>query len=392
MHRLTLVSLFIACLLNQGSTLFAQREQSLPARSDVIAVVTAAEKAKEVAGSVTMVVSDRDVLHFHASGFADVEAEHPMQPDSIFWIASMTKPLTGACLMMLVDEGKVALDDPISKYLSELDSLRMRNGEAPVITIRHLLTHTSGMSELPSAEAYTAKTLREAVQRYAKLEVMFEPGSKWQYSQTSINTAARVIEVVSGQSFDVFMDERLCRPLGMTDTTFYLTDEQLLRLAKSYSKNASGDLELAELRILVGRSPTDRDRFPAANGGAFSTASDYARFCQMLLNNGAFGGTRILSEEAVKTMSTIHTGDLVTGFTPGNGWGIGCCVIREPQGITEDLSPGSFGHGGAYGTQAWIDPAKKQAYILMVQRANFPNADGSELRHRFQKAAASLVR
>ncbi len=163
------------------------------------------------------------------------------------------------------------------------------------------------------------------------------------------------------------------------------------RLATSYSKpKEGGSLEVAPIKLLSGKQPTDRLRMPAANGGLFSTAADYARFCRMLLNEGTLDGKRILSESAVKTMRTIATGDLKTGFTPGNGWGIGCCVVREPSGVTAMLSPGSFGHGGAYGTQAWIDPIKKRIYLLMILRANLPNSDASDLRQSFQEAAARL--
>ncbi len=178
-------------------------------------------------------------------------------------------------------------------------------------------------------------------------------------------------------------------PLGMKDTTFYLTEKQLPRLATIVPPDRQGELEAAEVSILYGKSPTSRDRFPAANGGLFSTATDYARFCQMILNGGELDGRRYLKPESVKLMTTVQTGGLKTGFTEGNGWGLGWCVIREPQGVTAMLSPGTFGHGGAYGTQAWIDPVKKRIYILMVQRANFPNSDASEVRRAFQEAANS---
>ena len=177
----------------------------------------------------------------------------------------------------------------------------------------------------------------------------------------------------------------------MKDTTFYLNEKQLPRLARSYRRTSQGELESAEVSILHGQSPTSRDRFPAANGGLFSTAIDYARFCQMVLNGGELDGRRYLKPESAKLMTTVQTGDLKTGFTEGNGWGLGCCVVREPQGVTAMLSPGTFGHGGAYGTQAWIDPVKKRIYILMVQRANFPNSDASELRRAFQEAASSAL-
>jgi CubicO group peptidase (beta-lactamase class C family) len=142
----------------------------------------------------------------------------------------------------------------------------------------------------------------------------------------------------------------------------------------------------------MGKTPTSRDRFPAANGGLFSTVNDYARFCRMILAGGELDGTRFLRPESVRLMTTIQTDDLKTGFTPGNGWGLGWCVVREPQGITAMLSPGTFGHGGAYGTQAWIDPHLKRVYILMVQRADFPNSDDSPVRRAFQEAAASALR
>jgi CubicO group peptidase (beta-lactamase class C family) len=177
----------------------------------------------------------------------------------------------------------------------------------------------------------------------------------------------------------------------MKDTTFYLSEEQAARLAKSYRKN--GDrLEESEVFILLGKGPTSRDRFPAANGGLFSTAADYGRFCRMIQSGGELDGRRYLSREAVEQMTSIQTGELKTGFTEGNGWGLGWCVVRKPQGVTEALSSGSHGHGGAYGTQAWIDPQEKRVYVLMVQRANFPNADASDVRRAFQAAAAQALK
>ncbi len=148
---------------------------------------------------------------------------------------------------------------------------------------------------------------------------------------------------------------------------------------------------MTDIGFLNGKSPTSRDRFPAPNGGLFSTASDYARFCQMVLRGGELDGKRYLKPETVKLMTTIQTAGLKTGFTAGNGWGLGWCVVREPQGVTAMLSPGTFGHGGAYGTQAWIDPGTKRIYILMVQRANFPNSDASEVRREFQAAATEAL-
>jgi CubicO group peptidase (beta-lactamase class C family) len=348
-------------------------------------------ESKEIAGAVTLVADAGGVVHLDAIGLADVAGEKAMQDDAIFWIASMTKPITAAAVMMMQDEGKLSVDDPVEKFVGELAALKTSDGKKANITIRHLLTHTSGMGEISRDEARGATTLVEAMPLYAAKPVGFEPGSKWQYCQSSINTAARVVEVASGMSFAEFLEKRLFAPLGMKDTTFYLSEEQAARLAKSYRKN--GDrLEESEVFILLGKGPTSRDRFPAANGGLFSTAADYGRFCRMIQSGGELDGRRYLSREAVEQMTSIQTGELKTGFTEGNGWGLGWCVVRKPQGVTEALSSGSHGHGGAYGTQAWIDPQEKRVYVLMVQRANFPNADASDVRRAFQAAAAQALK
>jgi len=348
----------------------------------------------EIAGAVTAVVEKDRILHLGAVGNAELGSDahpesKPMTHDSIFWIASMSKPVTGVCVMQLVDQGKCSLEDPIDRFLPDMSELKDESGKKHSITIAQLLNHTSGMREL--SEPYSSKTLAEASAKYAKAGPLhFAPGSQWQYSQTSINTAARIVEVVSGLSFDEYARKFLFEPLGMKDTGFYLTNDQAQRLAVSYTKNEQGSLVATPIFLLAGKQPTDRERLPAANGGLFSTASDYAKFCQMLLGDGTAHGAVILSKAAVTRLRTPSTGDLTTGFTPGNAWGVGVCVVMKPQGATAMLSPGAYGHGGAYGTQAWIDPTTGRAYILMVQRANFPNADDSEIRKTFQSIAAKI--
>jgi CubicO group peptidase (beta-lactamase class C family) len=343
---------------------------------------------REVAGSVTLVATANGIVHIEAVGKADLSADRPMSTDDLFWIASMTKPVTGAAVMMMQDEGKLQVDDLVEKYIPEFASLKTAEGEPAKVTIRHLLTHTSGLAEMSGQGSRPVKTLAEAIPYYVNRPVAFKPGSKWVYCQSGINTAARVVEVVSGKTFDKFCDERIFGPLGMKDTTFYPTQEQRARLAQSYAKNKDKDgaLEAAPLRMLG--SVSSRERMPMANGGLFSTASDYYRFCKMLLDDGRFEGKTLLKPESVRQMTTVQSGDVKTGFTPGNGWGLGVCVVREPQGITAMLSPGTFGHGGAFGTQAWVDPKLQRIYILMVQRSNFPNSDDSPVRLAFQKAAA----
>src|SRR5437867_4038518 len=234
-------------------------------------------KSEEIAGAVTLVASPDRVLHLDATGWRDTARHEPMRADTIFWIASMTKPVTATAVLMLEDDRKLSVDDRVEKYIPELANLRTSNGQPAKVTIRHLLTHTSGMAEITPEEAKSVTNLAGLIPLYAARPLAFEPGERWAYCQSGINTAARVVEVVSGKSFVDFLAERLFRPLGMKDTTFYLYPEQAGRLAKSYSRTPAGKLEEAENFILLGKSPTSHDRFPAANGGLFSTASDHCR-------------------------------------------------------------------------------------------------------------------
>ncbi len=342
----------------------------------------------EIAGGLTYVgdrEEDIDISHY---GYADIVAEKAMARDTIFWIASMTKPITATAIMMLQEEGLLSVDDPVAKYLPEFSELKDADGNDATVTLKQCLSHTSGLSDVSGEESEGVEDLKALMPLIAAKPLRFTPGSKWEYNQASINTAARVVEVVAKKSFPEFLEDRLFGPLGMTDTTFYLSEEQAGRLANSYKREDDGTLKAVPLFFLSGKKPTDRDFYPRANGGLFSTAGDYAKFARMILRGGELDGRRYLKEETVRQMTSPVTGDLQTGFTPGNAWGIGWCVVREPQGVSEALSPGSFGHGGAHGTQAWIDPVKSRFYLLFVQRANFPNSDASDLRRDFQNAAA----
>ncbi len=352
----------------------------------------------EIAGAVTVVVDKHEVIHFETTGFADVQSKRPMQRDTLFWIASMTKPVTAVAVLMLQDEGKLNAADPVAKYIPEFANLKTPSGKPANLTLRQVLTHTSGLGEAKSEDAKKARTLADLVPLWLAAPMQYEPGSKWQYTQSGINAAARVVEVVSGMSFDEYLQKNLFDPLGMPNTTFYPTEEQWARLATAYAKNkTNGLLEPVPQRTDFGK----RDRPPQGNGGLYSTAPDYARFCQMLLNGGRFDGRRYLSPAAMTFLMTPQTGGLPTGFFQnstfgfhGNNykWGIGICILREPhEGVASMLSPGTFGHGGAWGTQAWVDPVKERAYILMVQRSNFPNSDASDVRRAFQQAAVDAL-
>ena len=320
---------------------------------------------QEVAGAVTVVVTKNKVLHLDASGFADVAANRPMAAETLFWIASMTKPVTGVAILMLQDEGKLTVGDPVAKYLPEFANLKTPSGKPANLTLTQILTHTSGLGEAAGPAAQEARTLADLVPLWLAAPMQYEPGEKWKYTQSGINAAARIVEVVSGMTFDAFVQKRIFDPLGMKDTTFYPTDAQRARLATAYAKNKdSGALEPVPPRSDFG----SRNSPPQGNGGLYSTATDYARFCQMLLNGGTLDGRRYLSERAMKLLTTPQTGDLPTGFFQteayGNrganySWGIATCILRSPHdGVAEMLSPGTYGHGGAWGTQAWIDPGK----------------------------------
>jgi len=347
-------------------------------------------KAGEIAGAVTVVADKAGILDLATAGFSDSESQKPMPEDALFWIASMSKPVTGTAVMMMVEEGKISVDEPVSTYLPEFKDLKNAAGERVEITLRHCLTHTGGLSELTPEEDSTIQTLDELAKIVAKKPAQFPAGEKWQYSQTGINVAARVVEVASGKNFSDFLQERLFDPLGMKDTGFYPDMELQKRLATSFKKGADGKLEATPVRNFDMEGLAARKTYPRGNGGLFSTAPDYSKFLHMILNGGELDGKRYLKEESVRKMTSVQSGDVVTGFTPGNGWGLGWCVVRQPQGVSEKLSPGSFGHGGAYGTQAWLDPVKGRIYLLMVQRADFPNADDSTVRKAFQEIGAAL--
>jgi CubicO group peptidase (beta-lactamase class C family) len=297
----------------------------------------------------------------------------------------MSKPMTAAALMILVDEGKVKLDDPVEKYLPEFREqwLAVERDKKHILlkkpkvrmTVRHLLSHTSGLPFASRIEQPTLDrlTLRQGVLSYTMTPLHSEPGSKFVYSNAGINTAGRIIEVVSKMPYEQFMHRRLFEPLGMKDTTFRPGEKQLARLAKAYRANEKG-AGLVETPITQLSYPlTDPRRQPMPAGGLFSTAADVGNFCRMMLAGGELEGKRIVSEKAVKEMTTKQTGDLPRSY--GLGWGTGA-------------KPGDpYGHGGAYNTQMRVEPGKGLVLVLLVHHANFPGKEGGKIRDTFLKAA-----
>jgi CubicO group peptidase (beta-lactamase class C family) len=336
-----------------------------------------------LAGAVTLVATKDKVLEVEAVGWADIFHRRPMKTDTLFWIASQSKPMTAAALMMLLDEGRLGLDDPVEKHLPEFKGqmvLVERDAEhallrKPVhpITVREVLSHTSGLSFSSPMEQPTLDglPLRGAVRGYAMTPLQFQPGSKYQYSNAGINTAGRLIEVVSGLPYEKFMEERLFKPLGMKDTTFWPSDRQVKLLAKSYKpgKGGSGleETTIAQLRYPL---PERSNRYPMPAGGLFSTATDTARFCQMIFNGGVARGKRLLSETSVAEMTRRQTG-------PG---------INESYGLGFAIGPGWCGHGGAQATNMTMDRQHKLILIWMVQHAGFPG-NGGKSQEAFKRAA-----
>lgn len=356
-------------------------------------------KNQVVAGAVTLVGHEGAVIHPQAHGAADKEKGRVMQKEDLFWIASMTKPIIGAAVLMLQDQGKLQVDDLVKKHLAEFDDLwllekqdkdhRTLKRPARDITLKDLLTHTAGVPNITEPRAHS--TLGEVVAQVSQQPLQFEPGSKWSYSNSGINTLGRVVEVISGMPLPQFLNETIFLPLGMHQTTFFPTKKQVKRLARSYQKNkTTGELQPTDLYFVRGNL-WDRKRTVRPSGGLFSTAEDLYAFYQMMLNKGIYRGKRILSENAVTQLTTTQTGDIKTGFTEGMSWGLGFQVVKEPQGVTEMLHQGTFGHGGAYATHSWADPVNQTIYILLVQRRGMPGGDGAEIRRAFQQAVVDSL-
>jgi CubicO group peptidase (beta-lactamase class C family) len=350
-----------------------------------------------LAGAVMLVASPDKVLSLEAVGYSDVGSKIPLKTDALFWIASMNKPITSTALMMLVDEGKVKLDDPVEKYLPEFKGqLRLvdKSGDLVVlkkpakpITVRNILSHTAGLvGRSPLEGRLDSVSLKDGAISYGLSPLVFEPGSKYEYCNPGINTAGRIIEVASGMPYEKFLQERLLDPLGMKDTTFWPTEEQLKRLAKSYKpgpdKKGLDEIEITQLTYPL----TDRKRHPYPAGGLFSTAEDLGTFCRMILNGGKLDGKRYLSENAVREMTSTQTGDLLNGGKGENGYGLGWSTSNKSKGENGPVISGPCGHGGAYATNMSIDPARKLVTVWMVQHAGFPG-DGNKAQGEFNDAA-----
>jgi CubicO group peptidase (beta-lactamase class C family) len=356
---------------------------------------------EEISGAVALVARDGMIECFEAMGVSDLSTGRPMKKDDLFWIASMTKPMTGVLAMMLQEEGKLNIHDPVEKHLPEFADMWMVDEKsddrmvlkrpARKVSLFDIMTHTAGIPNAEEPRSHT--TLAELVAQISQKPIEFEPGSQWKYSTAGTNVLGRVVEVVSGERFQDFLQKRLLDPLGMYNSTFFPSRDQLERMATSYLKE--GDMKhLKEVEIHMVRGDLwDTERLVQPGASLFSTADDLRRFYQMMLNKGVWNGRRLLSEASVRELTRTQTGNIKTGFTEGMSWGLKFQVVKQPQGVTAMLHPGTFGHGGAYATQSWADPVNQTIYIFMIQRRGLqPNGDGSDIRKAFQQAAFDALK
>ena len=329
-----------------------------------------------LAGTVTLIARHGKVAHLEAQGFNHKEADDTMATDDIFVIMSMTKPIVTVALMMLYEEGYFRLDDPISRWLptyadktvrQTVEGRTVTEPAASPVTVRQILSHTSGLSIRPSgprggrAGARPA-TLSEAVDLAADVPLAFHPGTEWQYG-ASTDYVAILVEKISGMSLDDFLRERIFEPLGMDDTHYNIPESKVDRIAAVY-RPTGPDNTIELFRAPTPRPPT---RYFGGQAGLNSTAADYFRFHQMMLNGGELDGVRLLSPRTVSLMASNHVGDkLVYVRGPGYGFGLGYGIVMDPGQATDHLSPGSFLWGGAWGTVAWIDPVEDMLGILMI--------------------------
>ncbi len=338
---------------------------------------------KHISGAVTLVARNGFVVHYQAHGVKDVESKQPMTRETIFKMASSTKPVTSLAIMMLVEEGKVRITDPVSRFIPEFKEMKVaveQEGKSEPelvkanreITIRDLLTHTSGLGSggvgargFPRELIFPkeGETLAVCVPRLAQMPLDFQPGTAWRYSGLAgIDTLARVVEVASGQSFGEYLKRRVFDRLGMHDTFFTVPDDRRDRLATIYRSTAKG-LEKNPMQL---RFP---DTYYSGAGGLTSTAADYFRFGQMLLNRGQLDGVRLLSPRSVEIYSSNQVGDMFRnqlGRGDGMGFGFAVEVVQDANEARTFRSVGSYGWDGAFGTTFWVDPEQRLVAVLMI--------------------------
>jgi len=358
----------------------------------------------QISGAVTMVSRKGRIAHFEAQGLMDIDAKTPMRKDAIFRMASMSKPVTGVAILMLMEEGKLRLTDPVSRFIPEFKNPKVAilkptaggaRGAAPAtpgqpppppeiytvpaereLTIRDLMTHTNGLETggpgsregARISPRSTSSNLAAYVPTLGAVPLDFQPGTKWQYSALSgIETLGRIVEITSGMTFDQFLQKRIFEPLGMKDTAFYPTEDRMPRVVTLYERR-SGSLTRTDTPAWL----ATKTLF-SGGGGLWSTPEDYMQFAQMLVNSGQLNGKRLLSPRTVDLMSSNHVGDLYAGIgqqVKGMGFGLTVEVVMDGVSANRRESNGSFGWDGAFGTHFWVDRKEQLVGLLMVQESN----------------------
>lgn len=329
----------------------------------------AAVKAKQAAGIVTLVMEKGKIVHHDAAGMADVAKGRAMEKDALFWIASMTKSINGTAVMVLVDEGKLALDEPAAKWLPELAQVKLADGSAPetAITLRMLLSHTAGIAFPSRKPTDGAISLKAYVASLLKTPLAFQPGSAYEYG-FGPTVAGRIIEIASGMKYDAFLQAKIFGPLGMKDTMFNPDDAHRARIARTYKM----DDETHEL--VPGYNPfvtsdASVTHMVEPSGGLFSTAADMGRFYAMIANGGELDGVRVLSGKSVRDMTKpVTAGGKEINYACG--WQ---CNTAERR-VNSQMPVGSFGHGGAFATNGCIDPKSGIVTVFMVQNVLVPDS------------------
>jgi CubicO group peptidase (beta-lactamase class C family) len=360
--------------------------------------------AGDITGAVMLVARKGQIAYLEAQGVMDLESKKPMTRDSMFRMASMTKPVIGTSIMMMLEEGKLQLGDPVSKYIPEFKDMKVavliEAGHGPgnppkfytmpaerPITIKDLLTHTSGLSSGPMGQSEVAKirrqpteTLADYIPRLATTPLEFQPGTHWMYSPSDgFDVLARIVEVTSGMPLNRFLKQRIFDPLDMPDTSHYPSDAQMSRLVTAYQKTATGLVKNQNSLSMSSKV------YFAGGGGLVSTIDDYSHFAQMLANGGELNGRRLLSPLTVKLMSSVHIPYTLPGRTLGEGFGLSVRVMQDAIVGNHRVSDGSFGWSGAYGTHFWVDPKEDIVAVMMIQTPI------REMRPEFENAVAQAI-
>jgi CubicO group peptidase (beta-lactamase class C family) len=345
--------------------------------------------AGTLAGGVAVVGRRDKVAYTTAQGVMDLETRRPMAPATMFRIASMTKPIIGAAVMMLVEDGKIRLQDPVSRYIPAFRAMKV--GAVPAareITITDLLTHTSGLGSGPASNAAIERVARKEGERLADYiprlggtTLEFQPGSRWAYSSfAGFETLGYVIEVASGMPLDRFLRTRLFDPLGMSDITFWPSAEQTSRRATIYLAEG-GRLQ----KTVMPNDLMSRNVYFRGSGGLYSTAESYVPFGLMLANGGELNGTRVLSRKSVEMMTAVHVPDTLPGRPAGEGFGLSVRVVTNHAVRGTMLSSGTYGWSGAQGTHFFVDPREGLVGVLMIQTPD------NEIRGDFENLVAQAV-